>query len=66
MSEAPRDGGDDDPTKEGQDKGVEPDRDAKRTKNVVENEGDKGEKGGSVLPPDNTASTLGMIKSTVR
>jgi hypothetical protein len=65
MSEAPRDGGDDDPRKEGQDKGVEPDRDAKRTKNVVVNEEDKGEKGGSV-PPNNSANTLGMTFSTVR
>jgi hypothetical protein len=34
MSEAPGDGGDDDPQKQNQDKGVEPDRNAKRTKNT--------------------------------
>jgi hypothetical protein len=34
MSEAPGDGGDDDPQKQNQDKGVESDRNAKRTKNT--------------------------------
>lgn len=34
MSEAPGGGGDDDPQKQGQDKGAEPNRNAKRTKNT--------------------------------
>jgi hypothetical protein len=41
MSEAPGDGGDDDPQKHGQNKVPEPDRKAKRTNNIGENEGIK-------------------------
>jgi hypothetical protein len=66
MSEAPGDGGDDDPQKQNQDKGVEPDRNAKRTKNTGEDEGDKGENGGSTSPPNNTVHNLGVVTNTVR
>jgi hypothetical protein len=66
MSEAPGGGGDDDPKTQGQDKGAEPDRHAKRTKNAEENEGHKGDKSGPTSPPNDNVNTLGLVKHTLR
>jgi hypothetical protein len=57
MLDAPGDGGDDDPQAHGQDKRAESDRNAKRTKNVGENDEDKG---GSNSSPNLSDNAVGM------